>query len=579
RWYLDSGASNHMTGSKEAFSELDDGVTGTVKFGDGSKVEIQGRGTVIFRCQNSEHRALTDDREQRLMAKVQHSRNRLYLLDLKVEQPVCLAVRHTEEPWLWHARFCHLSFDALDRLRKMVRGLPPIEHAGELCDSCLAGKQRRLPYPKAAKYRAANVLELVHGDLCGPITPATHGGRRYFLLLVDDCSRFMWLQLLTSNDQAAEAIKRFQARAEAESGKRLRVLRTDRGGEFTSVEFAAYCANQGVMRHHTAPYSPQQNGVVDRRNQTVAYRLYDPRGGKVVVSRDVVFDEMAAWDWENPGTGEARGVGGTFVIEHLLIHGGGDAGSEEPAADAPSPATVVASVEPQSPAMGTGEESPPAAAHTPPPQSPAAAGQGTPPVTTVEFTSPPSDIDEYVDAFHDGEEVRFRRMDNLVGNSIVPGLASRLLDDQELLFVSAEEPSTFAQAERDVSWRRAMLEEMKAIEENETWELIDPPPGCHPIGLKWVYKVKRDESGSIVKHKARLVARGFVQREGIDFEEVFALQESGFAVKGEEHKVLRLRKALYGLRQAPRAWNAKLDATLATLGFTRCATEHALYTR
>ena len=64
---------------------------------------------------------------------------------------------------------------------------------------------------------------------------------------------------------------------------------------------------------------------------------------------------------------------------------------------------------------------------------------------------------------------------------------------------------------------------MKAIEENETWELIDPPLGCRPIGLKWVYKVKQDEHSTIVKLKARLVARGFVQREGIDFEEVFAL--------------------------------------------------------
>ena len=68
-----------------------------------------------------------------------------------------------------------------------------------------------------------------------------------------------------------------------------------------------------------------------------------------------------------------------------------------------------------------------------------------------------------------------------------------------------------------------MLEEMKVIEENETWQLIDPPPGCRPISLKWMYKVKRDELGAIVKHKARLVARGFVQHEGIDFEEVFAL--------------------------------------------------------
>ena len=86
--------------------------------------------------------------------------NRLYLLDLKVEQPVCLAARHTEEPWLWHARFGHLSFDALGRLEKMVRGLPHIKHRGELCDSFLARKQRRLSFPKAAKYRTVDALDM-----------------------------------------------------------------------------------------------------------------------------------------------------------------------------------------------------------------------------------------------------------------------------------------------------------------------------------------------------------------------------------------------------------------------------------
>ena len=174
RWYLDSGTSNHMTGSKAAFSELDDDVTGTVKFGDGSRVAIQGRGTIIFRCQNGEHHTLTDvyyilqlrssiisigqldehgsevlikdgvlrirDREQRLLAKVKRSLNQLYLLDLKVEQPVCLATRHSEEPWMWHAWFEHLSFGALGWLEKMVRGLPHIKHGGELWDSCLVEK-------------------------------------------------------------------------------------------------------------------------------------------------------------------------------------------------------------------------------------------------------------------------------------------------------------------------------------------------------------------------------------------------------------------------------------------------------
>ena len=120
-----------------------------------------------------------------------------------------------------------------------------------------------------ATYRTKDALELIHVDLCGPITPATNGGRRYFLLFMDDCSRYMWLQLLTSKDEVAEAIKKFKVYAEVESDKKLCVLRTDRGDEFTSVEFAAYCADQGVGQHHTASYSPQQNGVVERRNQTV----------------------------------------------------------------------------------------------------------------------------------------------------------------------------------------------------------------------------------------------------------------------------------------------------------------------
>ena len=97
-----------------------------------------------------------------------------------------------------------------------------------------------MSFPKVAKYRVVDTLELVHDDLCGPITPATNGGRRYVFLPIDDCSRYMWLQLLTSKDKAASAIKKFKMRAEVESGRKLRVLRTDRGSEFTSVDFAAY---------------------------------------------------------------------------------------------------------------------------------------------------------------------------------------------------------------------------------------------------------------------------------------------------------------------------------------------------
>jgi hypothetical protein len=190
-----------------------------------------------------------------------------------------------------------------------------------------------------------------------------------------------------------------------------------------------------------------------------------------------------------------------------------------------------------------------------------------------------------------------------------------------LVAVGDGEPATFEEAKRDQHWVKAMREEMASIEQNNTWKLVDMPRGHKAIGLKWVFKIKRDEASRIVKHKARLVAKGYVQQQGIDFDEVFApvarmesirmllavaaqkgwyvhhmdvksaflngelreevyvQQPPGFVAAGHEGKVLKLIKALYGLRQAPRAWNVKLDNSLQNMGFTRCAGEHGMYTR
>src|SRR6185369_5452216 len=191
------------------------------------------------------------DHRRQLLARVVRGKNRLYILHVGVAQPLCLAARRDDEAWQWHERFGHLHFEALKRLgaKEMVRGLPCLDHVEQLCDDCVLTKQRRHSFPQQASFRAKERLELVHGDLCGPITPVTHGGRRYFLLLVDDCSRFMWLHLLSSKDKAPAVIKEFQAQVETETGKKLRVLWTDHGGEFTLVEFGLYCAGQGIERH------------------------------------------------------------------------------------------------------------------------------------------------------------------------------------------------------------------------------------------------------------------------------------------------------------------------------------------
>jgi transposase InsO family protein len=109
----------------------------------------------------------------------------------------------------------------------------------------------------------------VHGDLCGPVTPATPGGRRYFLLLIDDLSRYMWVVVLDSKGEVVDAIRHAQATVKVECGRKLRVLRTDNDGEFMVAEFASYCADEGVQHRYSTSYSPQQNGVVERHNLTV----------------------------------------------------------------------------------------------------------------------------------------------------------------------------------------------------------------------------------------------------------------------------------------------------------------------
>jgi hypothetical protein len=127
--------------------------------------------------------------------------------------------------------------------------------------ACLAGKQRRTPFRQQAKFRAKGPIELVHTDLCSAITP---GERRYFLLLIDDYSRYMWLVLLATKDEAATALKRFQEVVKTEAKCKLR---TNRCGEFTFNALAAHFADTSVKRHLMASYSPQQNRTGGRAPQ------------------------------------------------------------------------------------------------------------------------------------------------------------------------------------------------------------------------------------------------------------------------------------------------------------------------
>jgi hypothetical protein len=281
-----------MTGERHVFTALDDTVHGTVKFGDGSLVAIRERGTIVFRSQGGEQRALADvffipslksniislgqldeggcdigiksdvmairDPGDRMLARVRRTGSRLYTGVLTIDAPACLLAQGEDVSWRWHARMGHLHFRALRAMasKQMARGMPAIDHVDQYCDGCSLGKQHRAPFPQASGYRAEHGLDLVHTDLCGPITPASPGGKQYFLLVVDDHNRYMWLELLKTKDEAFQRFKKIQAMAEAEKNCKLRAFRSDRGGEFNSTEFREYCEENGIKHHTTAPCSP-----------------------------------------------------------------------------------------------------------------------------------------------------------------------------------------------------------------------------------------------------------------------------------------------------------------------------------
>jgi hypothetical protein len=280
----------------------------------------------------------------------------------------------------------------------MVKGLPELQQTEEKCVSCLAGKQHRDSIPKQANWRASAKLELVHTDICGPINPQSNGGNRYFITFTDDLTRKTWIYLMKEKSSALDLFKKFKVLVENESGCVIQCLRTDRGGEFTSNDFNMFCSDHGIKRQLTAAYTPQQNGVAERKNRTLmdmvrsmiagrnvpkvfwpeavkwathvmnrsptlsvkditpeeawsgekpavhyfrifgclafvhvpdsqrikmdnksikcvhlgvsdeskAYKLYDPIKKRILISRDVVFEENKSWKWNNGGNEDSH---------------------------------------------------------------------------------------------------------------------------------------------------------------------------------------------------------------------------------------------------------------------------------
>lgn len=702
-WLLDSGCSNHMTGNKELFSSFSETSKTQIKLGDDHFVNALGRGTVtvlskqnekrdihnVYYVQDLKHNLLSVGQmsengfdvkfkgttcimfdkppSQRVIAKIEMTKNRMYPLVMRnAKQSLSYAkyVTISDETWLWHLRYGHLPFTSLKDLQKgsMVLGLPEIGVRHNPCESCILAKHRRDSFPNAATFRAHSPLELVHTDLCGPMQTQSIGGSFYFLTFIDDFSRMTWVYFIKNKSETFEKFKQFKAISEKQSGKQIKTLRSDGGGEYNSKEFSAYCRNHGIKRQFTTRYTPQQNGVAERKNQTImnmarsmlkaknlaneywaeavacsvyilnrsptksvkdkvpleawcgtkenvshlrvfgcvayahipedirnklddksercifvgysekskAYKLFNPITKKTIISRDVKFLEDQAWHEKENATNENQ----PFAYTPESVDNSNHQESRQ-----------------RLPRL-----------HVP-------AEEGNQGGQQIHSPSSSNESDPTIAQLRNQKTRSLREIYGQQG-------------DEELHYaLLSYQPVHFEEAVKEKVWVEAMNEEISSIEKNDTWQLVDLPPGKSSIGVKWVYKTKFNENGEVEKHKARLVAKGFAQQPGVDYDETFApvarldtvrtilaiaasnhwlvyqmdvksaflngilkedvyvVQPPGYEVEDQRLKVYKLKRALYGLKQAPRAWYSKIDSYLINKGFKRSNNEPTLYTK
>jgi hypothetical protein len=174
---------------------------------------------------------------------------------------------------VWHNRLGHLS----ERGMKVLQNenfIPSFDCSSlEFCVHCIMGKQKRVNFKRNESHRKLKSLELVYSDVCGPFNVKSLGGASYFVTFLDDFSRKCWIYPLASKDQVFETFKKFKTRVENEIEKTIKCLQTDNGGEFCSNEFDDFCARHGIRRVKTVPYTPQENGAIERMNRTIVERI------------------------------------------------------------------------------------------------------------------------------------------------------------------------------------------------------------------------------------------------------------------------------------------------------------------
>ena len=275
-WLVDSGASRHMTGYRCALTDLTEHKTSVeVEMGDETSYSIQGIGSTLFSLDSGTELRTTEIlyvpgikknllsvsalEDKGFRVTFMDGKALLWHKDSSLESAIEIGVRvgglykllgHPIQALvhqtvslceLWHRRFGHLHYGALPKLPNSVTGMPDIsnDHDG-VCKGCVLGKNVKGSFPSSSR-RSKGILDLVHSDICGPMSAQSLSGYLYYVLFIDDFSRKTWIFFLKAKSETLEKFREFKALVENQSGRKIRALRLDNGGEYISREFNDFC--------------------------------------------------------------------------------------------------------------------------------------------------------------------------------------------------------------------------------------------------------------------------------------------------------------------------------------------------
>ncbi|GJX31253.1 retrovirus-related pol polyprotein from transposon TNT 1-94 [Tanacetum coccineum] len=303
-WYLDSGCSKHMTGNRSKLMNFVEKFIGSVRFGNDHLGAIMGYGdyvmgdSVISRvyyveglghnlfsvgqfCDSDlevafrKHTCFVRDIKGTDILKGSRGTN-LYTIsidEMMKSSPICLLSKASKsKSWLWHRRLNHLNFGTINDLARkdLVRGLPRLKFEKDhLCSACQLGKSKKFSHRPKSENTNMEVLHTLHMDLCGPMRVQSIKGKKYILVIVDDYSRFTWVKFLRSKDETPEFVTNFLKQIQVGLNKTVRFIRTDNGTEFVNQVMSEFYEGVGIFHQKSVPRTPQQNGVVERRNRTL----------------------------------------------------------------------------------------------------------------------------------------------------------------------------------------------------------------------------------------------------------------------------------------------------------------------